>query len=104
MNFIGEKGYLFLSEYEFHLDSGVWTHIHQKKVGDEFSLDNALNTYQEDLSNALLEAIRKRLYKTYVDEAYRLTDILEKEKTPQVKKLNRELSELQYFSVVNVKE
>ncbi|MFO7890918.1 MAG: aminotransferase class V-fold PLP-dependent enzyme [bacterium] len=104
VNFIGSKGYLFLSAYKFHLDSGVWTHKNQKKVGDVFSLDNALNTYQEDLSNALPEAIRKRLYKTYIDEAYKLAEKLQKEKMPSLKKLDDELRELQYFSVVHVKE
>jgi len=104
VNFIGTKGYLFLSEYEFHLDSGVWIHKSHKNVSDDFSLDNALNTYQEDLNNALPQAIRKHLYKTYIDEADRLANRLQKEKAPEIKKLDRKLKELQYFSVVHVKE
>ncbi len=104
VDFIGSKGYLFLPRYQFHLDSGLWTHIDRINIGDEFSLDNALDTRQEGLSNALPEEIRRCLYTTYIDEAYKLSEEIQKEKMPIVKKLKDELEKLQYFSVVNIEQ
>lgn len=104
VDFVGTKGHLFLPLYQFSLQSGLWTHIDQPGIDCEFSLNNALQTHNLEQSQALSEETRRGLYKNYLKEAQKLAEKLQKEKMPSLKKLDNELGELQYFSVVRVEE
>ena len=96
--FLSQYGHLFLSQYNFDLCSGTWTHKHATAALKTFSLDAALR--KEDSDPAVLTLpLRKQLYDHYLTEAHRWVEKIKQESTTELETLQGELGELQFFSL-----
>ncbi len=98
VDFLGHKGWLFVSAYELELDSGTWTHHLGQDLVEDFSLDAALSTgpLQHD---PLPQERRAKLYEQFLSEAEASAKSLEQQALPSSPKLPGELGELQFFSL-----
>jgi len=95
---VAKTGYLFLGLYNFDLCSGTWSHKHGADDLQNFSLDAALEN--EEGEPAILSlALRKQLYDHYMTEAERWARRLHDEAQQELKSLEGELGELQFFSL-----
>ncbi|MFH1278638.1 MAG: aminotransferase class V-fold PLP-dependent enzyme [Candidatus Eisenbacteria bacterium] len=101
LDFLAEKGHLFLPLYNFNLETGTWTHREAKACGVRFGLDEARR--QRKLRESPIESDEEREaeYDRYLAEARRLADDLEKRGAPDYGTLPGECEELTYFRFVN---
>jgi selenocysteine lyase/cysteine desulfurase len=98
IRFVAANGHHFLSQYDFDLRSGTWSHKHAAVTLPEFSLDAALG--KEEGEPAILSlALRQQLYDHYMTEAERWAKRLKSELSEQPESLEGELGELQFFSL-----
>lgn len=99
VDFMANRGYLFLSQYHFDMQAATWTHKEAPPLEEAFSLETAMACGPEE-SLALAPTIRDRIYRDYLREAHVLADTLEAQ-TIQIKAPpSSDLDELQFFSVL----
>ena len=98
VRFIARHGHLFLGQYVFELCSGTWTHKNCAVKLPEFSLDEAIGI-DEGEPAILSLALRKQLYRHYMNEAERWAVQLRQETGYVPETLEGELGELQFFSL-----
>ena len=101
IEFIAEKGYLFLPLYSFDVRTGTWTHLEEKE-GDlpDYGLQHALS------STAIYKAINNECerqvdYEAYLKEADDIAESL-KEKEHKYLTFEDETEELRFFEVINL--
>ncbi|MBF0280755.1 MAG: aminotransferase class V-fold PLP-dependent enzyme [SAR324 cluster bacterium] len=97
VEFIADKGYCFLSLYDFDLQSGQWVHKQERDLTDHFSLTAALESKSSE-SSSLDENIRRAVYQSYLQQAESLAADLSKTPLEQ-HTLEGEIGELQFFSL-----
>jgi selenocysteine lyase/cysteine desulfurase len=98
VDFVAERGRLFLPLYRFDLHTGSWTHKADCVSLEPFSLEAALECtgYQ---SRSLGPGARRHLYAAFLAEARETADELAAELPPEEFQLDAELEELKFFSV-----
>lgn len=98
IEFVASHGHHFLSEYDFDMSTGAWTHKVDCVCLEGFSLDAALECggYQ---SRALSVGERKHLYTAFLAEALRLAGKLADKAAMQFHHSRDEIEELKFFSV-----
>ncbi|MCK5146694.1 aminotransferase class V-fold PLP-dependent enzyme [bacterium] len=98
IDFVAQKGYLFLKHYDFNMNTATWKHTEDQGIDEEFTLKTAISCRLEE-SNALPSAIRERIYNDYLREAGELADKLAIEGVKIQPLPEGELGELQFFSI-----
>lgn len=99
VDFVGRQGHLFLPLYRFDLRSGRWTHEADAGLVEQFSLEAALQPWEEK-ATALPSHVRSGLYAQCLGEARRWAENLAQRARPSVSSvLDGELGELQFFSL-----
>ena len=98
IEFVANHGHHFLSEYDFDMSTGAWTHKVDCVCLEGFSLDAALECggYQ---SRALSAGERKHLYTAFLAEALRLAGKLADKTAMQFHHSRDEIEDLKFFSV-----
>jgi len=99
VDFVGHSGYLFLPQYRFDIHSASWMHVDDPDVKEIFSLPSALQA-SANQAPALSQAERSRRYQTYLEEAQKMARKLKEKFSSSTKKLDGELGELQFFSLL----
>ena len=99
VDFIANKGYLFMPLYRFDLKSAVWIHKEEKNVSHTFSLEKALRSGESE-SNPLSPDVRAKLYSDYLREASAIAANLKDTCPSSSHVLDGELGKLQFFSLV----
>jgi len=102
IDFIAKKGYLFLPLYSFHLDTGSWEHIDDINLNNDFSVDHALKTAFVPLNRSLPSDVRNCLYKSYLEEADKLSEKLKDKLPEKLPVLKGEAEKLRFFSFINL--
>jgi len=104
VDFVARHGHMFLPFYTFDPKGGHWTHKEDVAPMGEFSLESALDPTDDARPHPLPPDIRAALYQTYLDQAHRMAQ--EQEATaPEVSdRLEGELGELQFFSMLATSE
>ncbi len=97
VEFISNFGYLFMPEYDFHLDTGMWTHKTHRAEFDSLDLAEAM-TSAPCVMSAVAEDERVQIYKSYLDEAGTLAQTLAKRNSDDCT-LSGEIGELQFFAL-----
>ena len=100
IDFIAQRGYLFMDDYHFDIHTGAWIHKQEEGKVEDFSLDAALEEHKNP-HYSLSREVRNRVYSSYMLEAQTYADKLEKSTNQTLVKLEGELSELQFFTVSN---
>ena len=95
IEFIASYGYLFLSMYNFNIESGNWTYNNYKDKITDFSIDNDFNIDNIDMNN--LQNIRN----SYFEEAEKLAIELKKSFNDSFCIDNDEIEDLKYFYYYN---
>lgn len=98
IEFVADKGYRFLPQYNFDVYTGAWQHKADEVCLEGFSLEAALQcgAYQ---SRALNAGERKLLYSAYLNDANKLAAELAVEQAPEEHSLDAELENLKFFTV-----
>ncbi|KAA3607238.1 MAG: aminotransferase class V-fold PLP-dependent enzyme [Planctomycetota bacterium] len=98
VDFLAREGHRFLPLYAFDLKEATWTHKQDPGLAEAFSLQAALqNPLQE--GGALSTEMRRRLYRSYLQEAESLASTLASQGERPLRRLPGELGELQFFSL-----
>jgi selenocysteine lyase/cysteine desulfurase len=103
VDFVGKHGFLFLPLYNFDLKSATWMHKEDKGLEETFTL-NAAFVYSGEESTQLPSDIRTRLYDDYLKEAHALTEKLKSKAAKSTIRIEGELGQLQFFSLLPQKE
>ncbi len=98
VDFVAREGHSFLGLYDFDLATGTWEHKFASSKLPRFSLDEALAA-EEGEPAILSKALRRQLYKHYLDEAQRIAARLKQEAAPEFATLENEFGDLQFFSL-----
>ncbi len=96
VNFLGTFGHRFLPLYNFDLHTGMWRHKEDPDADEAFSLGAALGAIAYRRS-ALSEDCRARLYRSYMQDAYKLAETLGEPEAEGGAPLSDQLGELQFF-------
>ncbi|MBN1824707.1 MAG: aminotransferase class V-fold PLP-dependent enzyme [Candidatus Eisenbacteria bacterium] len=100
VEFLAEKGHLFLPLYRFETATGTWTAIEEGWEEDaSFGIAEALGG-ENALRDCLTDEKRKAEYDRYIEEAKRIAAGLEEEGPPEYRELPEEIRELGFFHVV----
>ena len=97
VEFISEFGHLFMPEYDFHLDTGTWTHKTHHAEFDSLDLAEAMSLPPCE-GSAVAEEDRVTIYESYLDEARALAENLAKGSSENCT-LSGEIGELQFFAL-----
>ena len=97
VEFISNFGDLFMPEYDFHLDTGMWTHKTHHAEFDSLDLAEAM-TSPPCVMSAVSEDDRVKIYKSYLDEAGALAQTLANKNSENCT-LSGEMGELQFFAL-----
>ena len=95
IEFVADKGHLFLSVYQFDVSSGKWSHKDQVSAGIKFSMQEILATHSERAIPSLSE--RQKIYQEYLAFADRAASKLEDSAPIFKQNLQADLAEVQYF-------
>jgi len=98
INFVANKGYLFMSQYQFDMQAATWTHKEDQGLEEAFSLETAMSCGLEE-TVALSPTIRGRIYRDYLREAKELAEQMEAQGVNPQALPDGELGELQFFSI-----
>ncbi|MEJ8568699.1 aminotransferase class V-fold PLP-dependent enzyme [Elongatibacter sediminis] len=98
IEFVAERGHLFLPLYHFDLATGAWTHKEGEVVLEPFSLDAALDCCGPT-PTSLDAAERAMRYADYMLEAQRIAASLARDAEGPELKLDEELEQLRFFSI-----
>jgi len=97
VDFLGSYGYRFLPLYSFDCRTGMWAFRGWTEPHEEFTLENAVREDQ-DSPGSLPRDVRKRLYDSYMKEAYSIIkDSDEAELKTMLKHLEADVKGLQFF-------
>ncbi len=104
VDFIATYGYLFISHYKMDWKTGVWCHKNLE-VSDRknpFDIENILEPdFESESEEKLIN--RKKLYESYLDEAFELAKELEESYTEDFSRYNDPDEEsLSYFYVKHI--
>jgi selenocysteine lyase/cysteine desulfurase len=97
VEFISKCGDLFMPEYDFHLDTGMWTHKTHHAEFDSLDLAEAM-TSPPCVMSAVPDDERVIIYKSYLDEAAALAQTLANKNSENCT-LSGEMGELQFFAL-----
>jgi hypothetical protein len=98
VHFIARHGHRFLGLYDFDLCTGTWSHKRDTISLPEFTLDAALGEDEGEPATLSL-ALRKQLYKHYLNEARRWVERLKETGSDPLESLEGELGDLQFFAL-----
>jgi hypothetical protein len=98
VHFLAREGHMFLSLYDFDLETGTWSHRYGAGELQRFSLDAALSLDEGEPATLGL-ALREQLYRHYLAEAERLAGQLHTEPEAKRRLLSGKLADLQFFSM-----
>lgn len=97
VNFVGDKGYRFLSLYDFNAFSGTWAYRGHEEQHEPFGLEVALNVPGTE-RHELPEEERTRLYTTCLQEAESVAEGLGNQEDGPDRSFEIEFGDLQFFS------
>lgn len=101
VEFIASSGHLFLPLYRFDLATGMWSYRDWEEKQEHFQLSSALETDDNPCSE-LPSDVRKRLYRTYLEEASQTAGTLAGQGVSSGADLEGELGDLQFFSLPEI--
>ena len=98
VEFIAEHGDTFVSQYDFNITSGSWSHKQARPISREVSLGAALGR-KTLAGKPLSTAKRVALYEAYFKDALDIAKGLQKGKTRLDAKLDGEMGKQQFFVI-----
>lgn len=101
IEFVASHGHLFLPFYSFDPKSGHWNHQEVSVPTEQFSLDSALEPTDDAGPRPLPADDRAALYGAYLAQARAMVEKLKVNAPQGSVRLEGELGELQFFSLVD---
>jgi selenocysteine lyase/cysteine desulfurase len=98
VDFVAKHGELFLPLYDFDLSDGSWSKKSDSARLQRFSLEAALEA-GTGRESPMSKEERSNCYRSYLDEAQKLADQLQKQRPSAAAVLEGKLAELQFFSL-----
>ena len=97
VHFLADFGYRFLSEYDFDVNSGMWSHRNYEEKTEPFTLAAALKSSGCD-QTALPLDVRVRLYESYLNEAQAIAEDIGEPDEEDRNRLKGQFGKLQFFA------